>query len=234
VTYTPKIYDWRGLCSPIDQVFRAGGESTMGGMTLGGFSSENPQPGGRGELVMNFEVFATDEANLDASWTISRLLNGNVMRVPLYRTIQLVPLSSFHAEAFENGIPWSESQPWGNGENWAYSPTAPIAAAGLRGSPELKVDLGAYGQILKLGHVFGIYVDGYDFAHKVMDITYDSSDVATIEVSPPLRRDVGTTDGIRFFPTMLVTCANAREVMGNFSSGRHMQLSAARFVEALV
>lgn len=230
----PTIYDWRLSCAPIDQIFRAGGEAGQGGITLGGFVSENPQPGGRGELVMNFAPFATEEANLDASWTVSRITNGSIMRVPFYRSVQLVPLADIGGAGLENGVPWDNDQPWDNGQNWKFEPRAPVVEIAKRGSTHIKVDMAEFGSVLQVGHVFGLRADQYRFSHKVMNVQYNSASIATLEISPPLRRNLGSSADIWFQPEMLVKCSNAREVMSNYSSGRHTQLSTARFVEALV
>jgi hypothetical protein len=234
MAYVPTIYDWRRNCAPIDQVFRAGGTSIQAGLTTGGASVESPEPGGRFELFMNFAPFATEEANLDASWTISRILNGNVMRIGLYNTVQLVKASAITAADVDNGIPWSNSQPWATDENWAWSPSSPIAAAALKGASTFTANLAGVGEILKIGHVIGFYVGGFSFAHMVMDIAYDAADVATVTVEPPLRRALTTSNTMLYRPTAMVTCRNAREVMSNFTSGRHMAFNTARFAEAIV
>ena len=233
MTYTPTIYDWRSSVAPIDQVFRAGGSAVAGGMTLGGASISNPEPGGRGELVMNFAPFATEESNLAASWTISRMMNGAIFRVRLYRTVQLVSETAL-STSDTPGNPWSNSEPWSTGENWASDPVAEVAASAAKGASTFTADLSIMGQVLDLGHVVGFFVDGYNFSHVVTDVEYDTDDVATVTITPPLRRALTTSDLMNFRPAMLVTCANPAEVMTNYTSGRHMALSTARFVEALV
>lgn len=234
MVYTPVVYDWRDNCAPISQVFRPGGQSIPGGMTLGGFSTESPEPGGRYEIMMGFAPFATQEANLDASWTIGRILNGSIMRVRMFDTVQLVPDADLGVGGFENGVPWGAGQPWANDENWALNPFAHVAAAAAKGSTQVSVDMADLGKVLMIGHVVGFALDGYDFAHMVMDISYDEDDVAALTISPPLRRPVTTDDDLLFRPTVTVTCINSREVMGQFQSGRHMQFNSATFVEALV
>ena len=89
-------------------------------------------------------------------------------------------------------------------------------------------------QILSIGHLFGVEVDGYDFTHKVTDIIYDDSDVATVTVSPPLRRDVTTSHSAKFRPKMLAQCTTAREAPRGLRSRRHMEWGQLHFVEALV
>lgn len=232
MAYTPQVYDWRDSCTPIDQVFRAGGQSVMGGMTLGGFAAESPEIGGRGELVMNFSPFATNAANLDASWTISRIMNGAIMRVPLYQTVQLVGSDDLGGPE-TRGLTWGNGQKWGSGVYWAYRPTAPLTVAALRGTTGFAVDLSEFGPVLRIGHVIGFKSGAYEFAHEVSDIYY-SGNVATVEITPPLRRDMPVGTGVQFRPKMMVTCRNAAEVMSNFTSGRYMAFNSARFVEALI
>ncbi len=231
MSYSPQIYDWRKLCAPIDQVFRAGGQSVAGGMTLGGASYENPQPGGRGELVMNFAPFAAKEANLDASWTISRMMAGAVFRIPLYNSVQLVLSTDIPGAPTTDGLPWDNNGPWDSLLNWEWSPASFLSVSALAGSETFTVTLAT--QILKIGHVIGFSSGGAESAHTVMDISY-SAGTAEVTVSPPLRRDLSVGDPMLYRPKMLATCINAREVMTNFQSGRHMTFGTANFVEVLL
>ncbi|MEB3419887.1 hypothetical protein ACFSDD_10945 [Salipiger marinus] len=231
--YAPTIYDWRTNCVPLNQVFRAGGQSGDSGLTLGGVRVGNPEPGGRAELRMGFAAFVTEEANIDASWTISRIMNGAVMRVPVHDSVQLVSAAALSGPE-SGGLPWDNGEPWATGAYWEWNPTAPVTAAAARGATSVSADLGDYGQVLKIGHVVGFTVGAYDFAHAVMDISYDADDVATITVSPPLRRPLTTDHALKFRPRMLAVCANAASVMTTFVSGRHMTFGDAVFVEALV
>lgn len=202
-------------------------------MTIGGALVQYPTPGGRISLTMDFATFSTVAENEAASWTISRIMSGALMRIPLYRTVQLVGEADLQG-ADEPGIPWDNDQPWATDENWDWNPSAPLAAAALRGAETFAVDLGGLGRVLRIGHVVGFFVDGYDFAHVVMDIDYDADDVATVTVSPTLRRAMTTDDRMKFRPRIIAACSNAAEVMGTFQSGRHMSFGQARFVEALV
>ena len=232
MSYTPIIYDWRQSVAPINQIVRAGGQAIEGGLTLGGAYVENPEPGGRAELVMEFATMVEDQANRDASWTVSRILSGSLMRVRLWRTVQLV--SEEDLTVTDEGLTWANGDPWSNDEFWRADPWVPVATGASQGAVTVELDFSPIGQALQIGHLIGFHEDGYDFTHVVMDIEYDESDVATVTVSPPLRRDVTTDSLCHLRPTMIVTCRNAREVMTNFTSGRHIQLNAARFVEAML
>ena len=232
MTYTPTIYDWRDDVQPLDQFFRAGGASVAGGMTLGGASIENPEPGGRAELMMNFSRLALASANLNASWTLSRILNGSVMRIRLFLpSVQIVTDAALGIVSTA-GVTWSNALPWSSGQPWRANPSAPITAAASKGASTFTCDMSGPGQALKIGHVIGFHVE-YDFAHVVTDIAYSSANEATVTVQPPLRRALTTANQVLFRPVMLVTCANARDVADNFRWGQSMALNSAKFVEAL-
>lgn len=226
-----KIYDWRESCVPKSQTFRAGGKDGGGRMTLGGYSASNPEPGGRAELSMTFHPFPTEKANLDASWTISRLMNGAVFRVPLYKTIQLV--TPRESALIADGILWENEQTWENGQPWTLDPQLNVLSSAQRGEIYCRIGTSRRGEILRIGHVIGFNIDGYDFAHVIMDVSYEDGD-ATLEISPPLRRDLSALDQMTLQPKMLVTCPNAAEVMGQYEYGERMTFGNARFVEALV
>ena len=132
MTYTPTIYDWPETCAPINQMFRAGGQSIAGGMTLGGAAVENPEPGGRATCEMDFAAFVTDEANRDASWLASRILNGNVMRLPLWDTVQLVPRDQIFGSAADRVI--ETVDPFSNIPKTYWNPSVPITQAGAKGT----------------------------------------------------------------------------------------------------
>lgn len=236
MTYTPTIYDWRASLVPLNQTFRAGGQAIDGGLTSGGINVLNPEPGGRAEMVQDFAAFTSEQQNRDASWTMARILNGAIMRVPVWwYSVQLVPPEDVGGSVGDdNSLTWSDGTTWAGGVYWSFNPTAPVYAPASQGTETVQIDMSAYGEVLQIGHVIGFKVDTYDFAHTVMDISYDASDVATVTVSPPLRRDLTTSSEVRFRPFVMAVCSNARSVMGLYQRGRHVQLNAAQWVEALV
>ncbi|SDI95734.1 hypothetical protein [Salipiger marinus] len=229
----PPIYDWRSRLCNVGQVFLQPGQSDMGGMTLGGFLTENPEPGGRYHLRMSFPPFWKDRArNKDASWTITRLSAGAIMRIPLLPSVQLV--SAADLGGTDAGQPWANGEPWANSENWGWRPAAPVAASAARGSASFQADLSEFGQVLVIGDVIGFSQGNLDFAHKVMDISYSAGDVATISVSPPLRRAVTTDDAMQFRPRVMVVCRNAASALVGLTRRNRISLGELQFVEALL
>lgn len=232
MTYTPTIYTWPTACEPIDQMFRAGGQAIQGGMMLGGAMAQNPEPGGVAELSLSFAAFVTPQANLEASWLMSRITNGAIMRVKLWNTVQLVPWADL--DIADTGQTWLDGGAWENGSYWQASPYAPVTAAASKGAETVIVDCSIPGRVLSRGHVIGFTVGDYDFAHLIMAVSYDGDDRATLTIAPPLRRALTTSNRLFYWPSMLVTCRNAAEVAGQFRRGLHVQLNGARLVEALV
>lgn len=229
------IYDWPYSIAPISSVFRAGGQARQGGFSRGGARFLNPEPGGRATYDMAFSPFAIEADNLKASWVMSRIMNGAYMRIKLWPSVQILNATALGVSGtlISQGIPWDNGNPW-DGAYWEYNPTADVSEAASRGATTVKVDMSAYGEVLKLGHVIGFTAGSFDFTHEVMDISYDGSDVATIEVSPPLRRALTTSDTAQLFPTGIFQCTNPNEVAGMYHAGRHVQFNTARMVEALV
>lgn len=236
MTYTPTIYDWRSSLRPAHQMFRAGGQMQEGGLTIGGARVGNPEPGGVAELVCGWNALGRGNSiGRDVSWTISRILSRNIMRFSLCNSPQLVPAADLGVtDLVSGGLPWDGPLLWDNGQPWDWDVRVPVSVAASRGASEVVLDLSTVGEVLQIGHVIGVSVDGYDFAHKVMDVTYDASDVATAQISPPLRRALTTSHEMSFRPKMLVTCANAREVASLYEYRSFSALNQARFVEALV
>lgn len=233
MTYTPVIYDWRYSVQPKAAAFRAGGNSIAGGMTLGGVAIENPEAGGRAEYVMEFDPLAIAGSNLDASWLMSRLLNGNIFRIRLFAPhVQLVGATELGG--VDEGVMWDNALPWDNGYGWDFDPIAPVAIGGAKGSTEVKVNMSDFGQVLELGHVIGFTIDGYSFAHVVTSISYTAADRATITVNPPLRRRVTAADSMSLRPSITATCINARELLGAYRFGTTLPLPAIRMAEAIL
>ena len=231
MTYAPMIYDWPTSCAPIDQIFWAGGQAIAGGMTLGGVSVENPEPGGRATCSMNFAAFVDDDANRDASWLASRIRNGNIMRVPLWETVQLVPADQIFGAAADHFV--ETVDPFSDIPKTAWNPSVAFTAPAAKGSTTVVANMGDLGQVLREGHVIGYKAGSYDFAHVVMAVSY-AGNVATATIDPPLRRAIAVADRMLLRPMMLATCANPSETIGTFTMGRTMRFGSAVFKEALV
>ena len=220
MTYTPVFYDWPQDVQPISQLFRAGGVAIDGGMTLGGASVENPEPGGRGELLLGFTQFADPDTNRRAGWMLSRLLNGSIMRVRLWTpSVQLITLADLGLTVV--------------GNDWTSNPTAPITTAAAKGAVTIIIDMTAYGPVMGRGHVLGFASGSYEFAHEAMNVVYAGS-IATVTLAPPLRRALTISDVAKFRPSMMVTCSNARDVANKFKWAQTMAMNDANLVESLV
>jgi len=234
MTYTPVVYDWRSTVQPVNQIFFAGGVAQDGGATVGGVSVESPEPGGLGELRMEFAPFANADSNLDASWLASRMLNGSVFRIRLFSpSVQLLSDTALGGNTAV-GVTWSNGLGWSGNVNWAFDPSSPITATRDKGEATFRYNDSEFGRVLKIGHVVGFHLNGYDFCHTVVDISYPTANRTEVTIQPPLRRALTTNDRVTFRPIMTAVCVNARDVVGNLRFGTSLNFNPAHFVEALV
>ena len=238
MAYDPEILDWRSTLVPLGQQFRATAQAIAGGMTLGGFMTESPEPGGRGELLLGFPSFFEGAAALDASWTLSRMSAGVLFRIRLWPSVQLVPRSALmmlteDSGAESDGVPWANDQPWASGENWRWDPVAPVAADAAMGAAGFTVDLSGIGEVLRIGHVIGLSEEGVDSCHMVTEVTYHD-DLADLTVSPPLRRALTTDSVMRFRPSFVGAVRNAKDAASLPGSRAVVALGNLQLVEALL
>lgn len=229
---TLPVYTWRASLCCTSALVRAGGDAVIGGLTLGGAAQINPEPGGRATLDLAFPRFWTGaQQNRHVSWTLSRIARGAVFAIRICRSFQMVPQQALTVA--ETGLTWANGQPWANDENWRANPWVPVVAAAAKGSEVFQADLSTLGQVLQVGHIIG-FSDGHDFTHVVMDVDYDAADIATVTVSPPLRRALATTSVMLFRPTFTGVCAAPDQAAGEQVMRRFQGLAAMTFVEALV
>lgn len=228
-----KIYDfppiWRGK-----QLFHAGGQAYEGGFTSGGARALSPEPGGRG--ILNIEFTAQQNAPADpiVSWLCSMIANGNIFRIPISFTPQLVKFPDLGLIGAGDGLPWAAvgtapEGPWDNGQNWASDILAEASATSLAGTVTLSVDLGTLPPALRHGHLIG----HDDVTYLVEDIEYVDS-VAAITVNPPLRNTVAQGDLITFRPKMLAIARNPDSFRGLYEPADIIRLGSVEFVEALI
>jgi hypothetical protein len=236
MSLSPRIYDWPSLIRH-RQFFHAGGQAFEGGFTSGGARVLSPEPGGRGILTIEFNFQVRDmKGNSIVSWVGTMIANGNIFRIPICWTPQLVSLADLGIapSTGQGGMPWEAAGampagPWANGQNWAYQVGAPSAAIALAGATVLVIDFANLPHALRHGHLIG----HDDVTYLVEDIAY-SGDEATITVNPPLRNAVAQGDFVSFRPTMLGTARNPDSFRGLYEPSSMIRLGSVEFVEALL
>jgi hypothetical protein len=246
MTISPTIYDWPSVV-PVRQLFHAGGQAVEGGYTSGGVRVLSPEPGGFSWLEVEFGYQQDGETDSLISWLMSKIANGNVFRIPIRRSPQLVPAKALGIDIAEydplrrfgltetitpselDGLPWGNGQSWSNGQPWQFNPLALAAGASLAGTTTLTVDMGELANGLRHGHVIG----HKDVAYLVDDVSYAGS-IATVTVDPQLRKDVASGDLIRFRPKATFSAINPEAFRGLYEPGDLIALGSARFGEAIV
>jgi len=228
-----RVYDWPPLRIR-RSLFFAGGQAFEGGFTSGGAKILTPEPGGRSFLDLDFAVQKGRDPLI--SWAMSKIANGNIFRVPIRCSPQVISASDLgvNVSNASDGVPWAAeglipAHSWDNGQNWAYEIGAVAQAAALEGTTSIVVDMGDLEPALRPGHVIGIG----DTPHLVADIEWDES-VATIEIDPPLRADLSSGAYITFRPTMLCVAENPESFRGLYGASSLVELGSVRFIEAIV
>ena len=234
MTYTPVIFDWPSDLLWVDQTFYAGDLPIQGGMTLGGAAIENPEPGGRGKLLLRFPPQANTSSNLSASWALTQMQSGAVFRIAIGNPcVQLVTDAVLGINT-SVGTTWSAGQTWANGLGWAADPSVRVTKAAAMGATQVTVNIGPFPRALKIGHVIGFFGQGVDTTHMVANIDYSLASFPVVTIKPPLRRALTTTDRLRFRPKILVTNPDAKSAVSAARQGRVIELGLMNMVEALI
>lgn len=238
MTIEYKIWDFPSV--PVSsQLFHISGAAFEGGFTSGGARIVSPEAGG-GRAMLEMELsFQTNEwVNPLMSWLMSKI-NGDIFRVQLIRTPQLVSnVALGGSENITGGVRWAATgifpqYPWDNGQPWAddgyFFDAANIA---LEGSQILSINMSAVGEVLKHGHVIG----HADHSYMIDDIEYSETGIATITVKPALRDNVNVGDMIYTRPYFLGTIANGDEIRSSYDIQNvgHIELSRILFQEVVL
>lgn len=227
------IFDFPASLIPAEQLLRTPGAGVAGGFTKTAMAMF-PAPGGRAILDMNYGgALRRGSAPRLFSWALSKVANGNVFRIALWNTPQLISAAdmglSVPAGYETRGVPWDGDLFWDNGMGWDFEPGVVTLSAALEGSIKLVVNFGTLLPTLWHGHAIG----HADRAYLVDDIEWDGS-TAEITLSMPLRVDVASGDFITFRPKMLGVCQDPDAFKGMFGPTGLVRPGSITFVEAMI
>ena len=206
------------------QLFHVPGAGYDGGLTSGGAQFITPEPGGFSVLEIAPALIDTEWDLPLASWIMSKI-GGQVFRVRLAPSPQV----AFSRQRGAVSVPWEGGQAWSNQEDWDGDFTARYAAASLKGGTTVVVDLTGVGPIVGLGHVIGHAFDSY----LVDEIAYVGN-IATITVTPPLRRDIASGDSCYLRPWFTGRISNGQEIRSAYNSMGHVKPGNIVLQEAVV
>jgi hypothetical protein len=206
------------------QLFHVPGAGYDGGLTAGGAQFITPEPGGFSVLEIAPAVIDTEWDAPLASWIMSKV-SGQVFRVRLAPSPQIAYSKTRGMVA----VPWSNGQAWSNQEKWDGDFTATYAAAGLKGSITMTIDLTGVGPIVGPGHVVGHGFESY----LIDEITY-VGDVATAIVTPPLRRNIATGENCYLRPWFTGRISNGADIRAAYNNMGHVKPGNIVLQEAVV
>lgn len=196
------------------QLFHVPGAYFDGGLTSGGARIMSPEPGGRAVLEVTPSLQVGEWDAPFSSWLMSKI-NGEIFRVPMVKTPQLVSfIGDKNYKLSKRGINWDNDEPWDNGQGWsddgAYLNSS---STSLEGAISLNIETGSFGEVIRHGHVIGIS----NHAYMVDDIEYIGT-VANIKVKPPLRKNVAIDEMIYLMPYFLGIIANGSEIRNSYDA----------------
>ncbi len=229
-----KVWDFPNL--PVSkQVFHVPGAVFDGGFTSGGARISSPEPGGRSMLELQIALSVNERDTPLVSWLMSKI-NGEIFRVKLAKTPQVIAGDTIGLTSGDSGISWAaegfytESN-WDNSEFWDNDTALYATASSLAGSTTINLDVLPLGEIFKYGHVFSIA----NSAYIVDDVEY-TNNIASISVKPPLRKSVLLGDIVSVSPYFIGSIANGSEIRAMYeaSNNGHISLNRIIFHEVVV
>lgn len=206
------------------QLFHAPGAGYDGGLTTGGAQFITPEPGGFAQLEIQPALITTEWDSPLASWIMSKV-SGQVFRVRLAPSPQI----AYSRKRGKEAVLWSNEQRWSNQEKWDGDFTARYAAASLKGSVAVTLDLAGVGPIVMPGHLIG----HGDHAYLVDEISY-AGNVGTAIVTPPLRTDIVTGDNCYLRPWFTGRISNGSEIRAAYNNLGHVKPGRIVLQEAVV
>lgn len=195
------------------QLFHTPGAGYDGGLTSGGAQFITPEPGGFSVLEMQPAIIDTEWTAPLVSWIMSKI-SGQIFRVRLAPSPQI----AYSRRRGMTAVPWDNGQTWSNQQSWGGDFTARFAAAGLKGSLEIKIDLTGVGPIIGPGHVIG-----HDFDCYLIDEISYVGDVGTAIVTSPLNRSIAVGDDCYLRPWFTGRISNGADIRAAYNSMGHVR-----------
>ena len=209
------------------QLFHVPGAAVEGGYTAGSVRIVSPEPGGRG--ILEVQMALRDEwGNPWASWIMSKT-NGQVFRIKLTKTPQIITARSLLAPAF---TAWPRDEEQWQAPDLSTDINTVFTLGALEGSNVVVIDVGPIGPILKHGHLIG----HGDQTYLVDDIEYVSETRARVTVTPPLRKNIVAGQTCMFRPYFLGTISNGGEIITTYDAEQrgHIQVNKIVFSEVIL
>lgn len=195
--------DWPREVRPDAIKVRAAASYIEGGLTRGGVAYASPEPGGRWAVDLTFDLQRNRTASRLYGWLADELVGGTVIRFTVPPHVETVSFADLGYDRCPTALPYSAGgieSFHSDGTGLKLVPTGRLVGAGEEGSISITVDTGAYGQVLKPGHLFGHQHQ----VNRVRRISWAGA-VATIECRLPLSSPIADDAIIRLlYPKLLV------------------------------
>jgi hypothetical protein len=223
------LYDWPSSLIPLNSSARFVTTLEEGRVSRNSFENDTAVPGGRVQLSMEFNYWH-ETPDLEAiSWLKSKL-RGNLFRVPLGLTVQVarnrdLGLSDW---AYRAGIPFDGDVFFDEGVGFAFEPTLETIGTALEGTTTIVIDETRWPGLLRYGKWIGIGFGAYHIA----DLDRSGSTV-TVEIEPPLRRDVAAGEFVSLRPSLICQARDASSFASMFEPADLIQPGSLVMTEVI-
>lgn len=222
------LLDWPRWIVPSDLLVWPAAALETGRISRAGLDNDVRISGGRTMLEMALLAPPRERGHWYA-WLAGNLA-GNLFAVLIDRGVQVADTPQIRAAraARREGLPFANGVPFSNGRGWRFVPSGDVMADVAEGDVVARIDLARWPGALKVGKVFGLgravyMVDGIDW----------DGEVATVEFSPPARRDILAGEICELFPTMICKAVNPDAALQPISRSGHGRAGTLTFREVV-
>lgn len=198
-----EFVDWPRDLGPDAIKVRAAASYIEGGLTRAGIAFSSPEPGGRWVVDLTFDLQRNRSASRLYGWLADELAGGAVVRFTVPPHVETLSFAELGYDRCPPPLPYKAGgieTLHSDGTGLKLIPTGRLVGGAEEGAVNITVDAGAYGAVLKAGHLFGHQHQ----INRVRRIDWAGS-VATIECRMPLSAPIPDGGIVRLlYPKLLM------------------------------
>ena len=223
------LYDWPSRIVPSKGIARIMSTVEEGRLSRKSYENEVAIPGARVHLSLEFG-YRQRTVDLEAiSWLTSKL-RGNIFRVPIPPSVQVARNADLGLSdsAYRAGIPFDGDVFFDEGVGFEFEPTLETIGTALEGTTSVVINETRWPGLLRYGKWIGIGFGAYHIA----DLDRSSSTV-TVEIEPPLRRDVAAGEFVSLRPSLICQARDASSFASMFEPADLIQPGSLVLTEVI-
>ncbi|GLQ36755.1 hypothetical protein GCM10007908_03750 [Rhizobium albus] len=223
------LYDWPASLIPSKGIARFVSTVEEGRVSRRVFENDAAIPGGRVQMSMEFAYWQRTVDIEAVSWLTSKL-RGNIFRVPIPPSVQVARNADLGLASTDYlaGIPFDGDVFFDEGVGFDFEPTLDTIGTALEGTTSVVIDETRWPGLLRYGKWIGIGFGAYHIA----DLDRSGSTV-TVEIEPPLRRDVAAGEFVSLRPSLICQARDASSFASMFEPADLIQPGSLVLTEVI-